>query len=123
MAIIGLIRILSFRGLRARRPSPCASRPLESNFLRTPWRKRWTNEWLPREEQAKIVASIVWSLPGHYYLLIGQKGTGKSSISLEEVNGVGISTFEAYSDLEIYRIRIGNALDVEFYEEYMFPRL
>lgn len=62
-------------------------------------------------------------MPGHYYLLIGEKGTGKSSISLEEVNGVGISTFEAYSDLEIYRIRIGNALDVEFYEEYMFPRL
>ena len=36
---------------------------------------------------------------------------------------MGISTFEAYSDLEIYRIRIGNALDLEFYEEYMFPRL
>ena len=83
------------------------------------------DHWLPRKEQHKIDAIVDGTERGHYYLLIGEKGTGKSSMlldAMEKVNGEGISMFEAHADLEIFRIRLGKALDFEFYEEYGLDR-
>jgi hypothetical protein len=79
-----------------------------------------SQHWIPRKEQAKIDAIVNGTSQGHYHLLIGEKGTGKSSMLLEamrKVNGDGISMFEAHADLEIFRIRLGKALDFEFHEE------
>ena len=81
------------------------------------------DHWLPRKEQDKIDAIVDGSLRGHYYLLIGPMGSGKSSMlldAMQKVDGEGISMFEAHADLEIFRIRLGKALDYEFYEEYIF---
>ena len=75
-----------------------------------------------KEEQTKIDAIVDGTLQGHYHLLIGEKGTGKSSMLLEamqKVGGEGISMFEAHADLEIFRIRLGKALDYEFHEDYI----
>ena len=78
--------------------------------------------WIRRVEQDKIDAIVSGKLRGHYHLIIGEKGTGKSSMLLDamaKVNGEGISMLEAHADLEIFRIRLGRALDYEFHEDYI----
>lgn len=81
---------------------------------------RSQEHWVPRDEQEKIDQIICGENTGHYYLIIGEKGTGKTSMILEamrKINGDGVSMFEAHADLEIFRIRLGKALDYEFHEE------
>lgn len=78
--------------------------------------------WVFREEQEHVDEILAGDVSGHYYLLIGDKGTGKSSMLIEamrKVDGQGIAMFEAHSDLEIVRIRLGKALDFEFHEDYI----
>jgi hypothetical protein len=78
--------------------------------------------WILRDEQAKIDAIVDGSDTGHYHLLIGEKGTGKSSMLLDamkKVDGEGVSMFEAHANLEIFRVRLGKALDFEFHEDYI----
>ncbi|KAI1112431.1 hypothetical protein F5Y14DRAFT_422175 [Nemania sp. NC0429] len=78
--------------------------------------------WVQREEQIKIDAIIDGSEKGHYYLIMGDKGCGKSSMLLEgmrKVDGEGCAMFETHSDLELFRIRLGKALDYEFHEDYI----
>ena len=60
-------------------------------------------------EQARLDAIVAGAERGRYYLLIGEKGTGKSSMLLEamrKVDGEGISMFEAHADLEVFRVRL-----------------
>lgn len=76
--------------------------------------------WVVRPEQEMIDAIIAGDDQGHYFLLIGEKGTGKSSMIIEamkKVDGEGISMFDAHGDMEIFRIRLGKALDFEFHED------
>ena len=78
--------------------------------------------WIRHAEQIKIERIINGTERGHYHLVIGEKGTGKSSMllhAMQKVNGEGISMFEAHADLEIFRIRLGKALDYEFHEDYI----
>ncbi len=78
--------------------------------------------WIRLKEQQKIDAIVNGSDRGHYHLLIGEKGTGKSSMlldAMQKVDGEGISMFEAHADPEIFRIRLGKALDYEFHEDYI----
>ena len=78
--------------------------------------------WILRPEQEKIDAIVSGKEGFHYHLLIGEKGTGKSSMLLEamrKVDGEGISMFEAHADLEIFRVRLGKALDYEYHEDYI----
>ena len=80
------------------------------------------DHWISRDEQAKIDRIVNGTERGHYHLLIGEKGTGKSSMLLEamqKVEGEGVSMFEAHADLEIFRVRLGKALDFEFHEDYI----
>ncbi|KAN0101635.1 hypothetical protein V8E51_012145 [Hyaloscypha variabilis] len=80
------------------------------------------DHWILRDEQAKIDAIVNGTDRGHYHLLIGEKGTGKSSMlldAMQKINGEGVSMFEAHADLEIFRIRLGKALDFEFHEDYI----
>ncbi|KAL8993506.1 MAG: hypothetical protein Q9169_006294 [Polycauliona sp. 2 TL-2023] len=78
--------------------------------------------WVRLKEQQKIDGIVNGSDRGHYHLLIGEKGTGKSSMlldAMQKVDGEGVSMFEAHADLEIFRIRLGKALDFEFHEDYI----
>ncbi|EHY54642.1 hypothetical protein ABEF92_002792 [Exophiala dermatitidis] len=80
------------------------------------------DNWIARPEQAKIDGIIKGESKGRYYLLVGEKGTGKSSMILEamrKIDGEGVSMFEAHADLEIFRIRLGKALNYEFHEDYI----
>lgn len=38
---------------------------------------------------------------------------------MRRVDGDGVSMFEAHADIEIFRIRLGKALDYEFHEDYI----
>ena len=78
--------------------------------------------WIPRPEQTRIDEILSGKVTGRYHLLIGEKGTGKSSMLIEamrKVDGEGVSMFEAHADPEIFRIRLGKALDFEFQEDYI----
>ncbi|KAF4539773.1 ATPAse domain prokaryote protein [Lasiodiplodia theobromae] len=76
--------------------------------------------WIIREEQAKFDSIIRGEDKGRYHLLIGEKGTGKTSMLIEamsKIDGDGVAMFEAHADPEIFRIRLGKALDFEFHED------
>ena len=78
--------------------------------------------WIRQYEQTRIDQIISGNDVGHYFLLVGEKGTGKTSMllrSIANINGEGIAMFEAHADLEIFRIRLGKALDYEFHEDYV----
>ncbi|KAL0256898.1 hypothetical protein SLS55_007707 [Diplodia seriata] len=76
--------------------------------------------WIVREEQGKFDSIIRGEDKGRYHLLIGEKGTGKTSMLIEamsKIDGDGVAMFEAHADPEIFRIRLGKALDFEFHED------
>ncbi|KAL1600699.1 hypothetical protein SLS60_007087 [Paraconiothyrium brasiliense] len=78
------------------------------------------NRWIPREEQARIDRIMRGEEKGRYHLLIGEKGTGKSSMLIEamsKIDGEGVAMLEAHADPEIFRIRLGRALDFEYHED------
>ncbi|KAJ5890908.1 uncharacterized protein N7473_007136 [Penicillium subrubescens] len=78
--------------------------------------------WVVRDEQPRIDDIVAGRRGGHYYLIIGEKGTGKTSMLLEamrKIDGNSCAMFEAHADLEIFRIRLGKALDYEFHEDYI----
>ncbi|WEW55225.1 hypothetical protein PRK78_000654 [Emydomyces testavorans] len=84
-----------------------------------------TTHWIEREEQNRVDQIINGTTRGRYYLLIGEKGTGKTSMILDamrKIDGNGVSVCEAHADLEIFRIRLGKALDFEFHEDIRGPR-
>ncbi|KAL6875095.1 hypothetical protein J3F83DRAFT_759708 [Trichoderma novae-zelandiae] len=78
--------------------------------------------WVQRPEQEHVDRIIDGRESGHYYLFMGEKGTGKSSMLIEamrKTDGDGVAMFEAHADTEIVRIRLGKALDYEFHEDYI----
>ncbi|KAM0555964.1 hypothetical protein ACHAPJ_005943 [Fusarium lateritium] len=78
--------------------------------------------WIYRPEQQRIDDIVMGRVAGHYHLLIGEKGSGKSSMLIDAMrknDGDGVAMFEAHADLEIFRIRLGKALDYEFHEDYI----
>ncbi len=80
------------------------------------------NYWIERPEQAVVNDIIAGKEIGHYHLFIGEKGTGKSSMQLEamaQIDAEGVAMFDAHADLEIFRIRLGKALNFEFNEDYI----
>lgn len=80
------------------------------------------HDWVPRAEQAIIDAIVDGSTMGRYHLLTGEKGTGKTSMllkAMQRIEGDGVAMLEAHGDLEIFRVRLGKAIDYEFHEDYV----
>lgn len=76
--------------------------------------------WVLRAEQDLLDAIVAGRVRGQYHLLVGEKGTGKSSMLIDamaKVDGEGCAMFDAHADPEIFRIRLGKALDFEFHED------
>lgn len=76
--------------------------------------------WVLREEQALIDRIVAGDIRGQYHLIVGEKGTGKSSMLIDamaKIDGEGCAMFEAHANPEIFRIRLGKALDFEFHED------
>ncbi|KAG8822121.1 hypothetical protein FRB91_003316 [Serendipita sp. 411] len=77
-------------------------------------------ENMRRKEQGRVDSIISGQEVGHYYLMIGPKGTGKSTMILEAMKAIeaeGVSVCEAHPDLEVFRLRLGKALNFEYNED------
>ncbi|KAI6111969.1 hypothetical protein EDD16DRAFT_1485254 [Pisolithus croceorrhizus] len=77
-------------------------------------------EHLRRKEQDCVDNIIKGNTRGHYYFLIGPKGGGKSTLILEAMRAIqaeGVSVLDAHPDLEVFRLRLGKALNYEFHED------
>ncbi len=82
--------------------------------------KKSAEHWVLRDEQEFIDSIVHGKTKGQYFLLVGEKGTGKSSMLIDamgKIDGEGCAMFEAHADPEIFRIRLGKALDFEFHED------
>ncbi|KAG0683279.1 hypothetical protein C6P40_002139 [Pichia californica] len=78
--------------------------------------------WAERSNQELIDSIINGRIKGKYYLLLGEKGTGKTSTVMEGINrvqGKDCVIIDCSSDVELMRLRIGNALNFEFFEDYI----
>lgn len=78
--------------------------------------------WVERPQQKLLDDIVSGKIIGRYFLLIGEKGTGKTSLLLEsmkKVDGYNVAIFDAHADPEIFRIRLGKALNFTFSEDYI----
>lgn len=78
--------------------------------------------WAERGHQDMIDSIVKGDIKGKYYLLLGEKGTGKTSTVMESitrVKGNDCVIVDCSSDIELMRLRIGSALNFEFFEDYV----
>ncbi|GAA5898743.1 hypothetical protein JCM5296_006705 [Sporobolomyces johnsonii] len=73
-----------------------------------------------RKEQEYIEKVINGEITGEYLLLMGPKGVGKTSMIVDAMlanQADGCAMLEAHEDAEVFRLRLGKALDFEFNED------
>ncbi|GAA5909284.1 hypothetical protein JCM6882_003788 [Rhodosporidiobolus microsporus] len=73
-----------------------------------------------RKEQDYIDKLINGEITGEYLLMMGPKGVGKTSMLMDAMikNAAdGCAMLEAHEDPEVFRLRLGKALDFEFHED------
>ena len=78
--------------------------------------------WVTRPQQKLLDDIISGKIRGQYFLLMGEKGTGKNTLIMEaikKVDGNNVAIFDAHADPEIFRIRLGKALDFAYNEDYI----
>lgn len=78
-------------------------------------------DWIDRPQQKILDDIMSGALIGRYFLLSGEKGSGKNSMvlnAMKKVNGFNCGFIDAHSDPEIFRIRLGKCLNYEFNEDY-----
>lgn len=66
--------------------------------------------WVERPQQKLLDEIVAGKIIGRYFLIIGEKGTGKTSLIMEamkKVDGYNVTIFDAHADPEIFRIRLG----------------
>ncbi|KAF9451513.1 hypothetical protein P691DRAFT_699194 [Macrolepiota fuliginosa MF-IS2] len=79
----------------------------------------WTLE-LRRKEQDFVDSVVHGKEPGHYFMLLGPKGSGKGTMIIDSMTACraeGVSMCDAHPDLEVFRLRLGKALNYEFNED------
>ncbi|KAI0821383.1 hypothetical protein BC629DRAFT_1624062 [Irpex lacteus] len=75
---------------------------------------------LRRKDQDKIDRILHGNESGHYFLLLGPKGAGKTTMlydAMQATRAEGVSICEAHPDLEVFRLRLGKALNFEYHED------
>lgn len=73
-----------------------------------------------RREQSLLDRIIKGAEAGQYYLLLGPKGTGKGTMILDAMQAIeaeGVAMCDAHPDLEVFRLRLGKAVNYEFNED------
>lgn len=81
-----------------------------------------TQFWVTRPQQELLDDIVSGKLKGRYYLLVGEKGTGKTTLIMEamkKIDGHNVAIFDAHADPEIFRIRLGRALNFAYNEDYI----
>lgn len=78
--------------------------------------------WVTRPQQLLLDDIVGGKIRGRYFLVVGEKGTGKTTLIMEamkKINGHNVAIFDAHADPEIFRIRLGKALNFAFNEDYI----
>ncbi|KIO17351.1 hypothetical protein M407DRAFT_234710 [Tulasnella calospora MUT 4182] len=74
-----------------------------------------------RRQEQDVIDEIVHGMRhGHYILMMGSKGVGKTTMILDAMRRVkadGVAICEAHEDLEVFRLRLGKALNYEYNED------
>ncbi|XP_006461252.1 hypothetical protein AGABI2DRAFT_204905 [Agaricus bisporus var. bisporus H97] len=73
-----------------------------------------------RKEQNHIDDIVQGRETGHYFMLLGPKGSGKNTMVYESMaacQAEGVSVCDAHPDLEVFRLRLGKAINYEFNED------
>ncbi|KAF8162361.1 hypothetical protein BJ912DRAFT_1035242 [Pholiota molesta] len=74
-----------------------------------------------RRHEQTTIDQIIWGEEvGHYFMLLGPKGAGKGTMifkSMAACDAEGVSMCDAHPDLEVFRLRLGKALNFEFNED------
>ncbi|KII95658.1 hypothetical protein PLICRDRAFT_129563 [Plicaturopsis crispa FD-325 SS-3] len=79
----------------------------------------WT-EHLRRREQEWVDRIIHGAETGHYFILLGPKGAGKGTMMFDAMQAnqaEGVAMCDAHPDLEVFRLRLGKALNYEYNED------
>ncbi|KAJ7188655.1 hypothetical protein C8R46DRAFT_1205798 [Mycena filopes] len=79
----------------------------------------WT-EHLRRKEQGWIDAIVKGEEPGHYFVLLGPKGSGKGTMIFDAMTAIeadGVAMLDAHPDLEVFRLKLGKAINYEYNED------
>ncbi|KAJ8132210.1 hypothetical protein O1611_g1409 [Lasiodiplodia mahajangana] len=99
--------------------------PTRQNFTNLnaePGHESLDNNRITRPEQSVLDSIVNSTVQGQYYLIAGEKGSGKTlmlSRSMHRIRGEGVASMEAYSNYKVFRLRLGKALNYEFYEDYI----
>ncbi|KAG8739061.1 hypothetical protein FRC10_006218 [Ceratobasidium sp. 414] len=75
---------------------------------------------MQRKEQEVVDSIMEGKEAGHYYLFLGPKGAGKTTMMIDamrKVDADGVAICDAHPDLEVFRLRLGKALNYEFHED------
>lgn len=81
-----------------------------------------SEHWVTRPQQKLIDDIVSGKIRGRYFLLVGEKGTGKTTLIMEamkKIDGSNVAIFDAHADPEIFRIRLGKALNFAYNEDYI----
>ncbi|QRV73664.1 hypothetical protein RhiJN_01678 [Ceratobasidium sp. AG-Ba] len=79
-----------------------------------------SNQHMKRKEQEILDSTMEGKEAGRYYLFAGPKGCGKTTMILDamrKVNADGVTICDAHQDLEVFRLRLGKAINFEYYED------
>ncbi|RIA87553.1 hypothetical protein C1645_777069 [Glomus cerebriforme] len=85
-------------------------------------KSRTSESFFAREEQRKIANIVAGHGTAKYYLLVGERGTGKTQLilnAMEKVGHYGIVFCDAHSDSEVFKTRLGKALNYTYREDYV----
>ncbi|KAI0941691.1 hypothetical protein AcW1_003509 [Taiwanofungus camphoratus] len=80
----------------------------------------WWMQHLRRKEQDLVDRIICGAEHGRYFMLLGPKGTGKTTMILDAMQAIeaeGVAMCDAHPDPEVFRLRLGKALNYEFNED------
>ncbi|ELU36588.1 AAA domain-containing protein [Rhizoctonia solani AG-1 IA] len=73
-----------------------------------------------RKEQALVDSIMEGKEAGHYFLFLGPNGSGKTTMMVDAMRKVvadGVTICDAHPDLEVFRLRLGKALNYEYNED------
>lgn len=75
-----------------------------------------------RAEQKRVTKIVSGKNNGRYFLLLGEKGVGKTGLILNAMNDVGhcgVVICEGHNNPEIFKLRLGRSLNFKYREDYI----
>ncbi|CAG8686906.1 10735_t:CDS:2, partial [Ambispora leptoticha] len=85
-------------------------------------KSRLSDNYFPDGEKDRINRVVAGQTQSKYYLLVGEKGTGKTQLvlnAMDRIGHYGVVFCEAHSDSEVFKARLGKALNYTYREDYV----